>query len=691
MLLSPVDAIASSPAKARVEATSTVDSSHHISSSRQSATANTPQAGHFTSLKLKLNTPAAPRSANAPVTAVAPAPAPSVAATRAPAPAAPAEVLDLLDASLSPPRPPRPKARRLKAPASPKATNLLTEPVPLAAPKKRTSDAAQLGSEDELDLLGPARANPAPGPSDSPAQSTSLVRTVPSSPLSTAHELSPVTSKKAAAARRARAVSGDGELGDVLRQVAEAMAKASEDDSDFGMVTEKWASAKGKGKWKGKGGKKAKTGPQKAAKGKAEPEPAGGAEADQMEMDEGFAVASPVTKCARNKSDRRLVLESDQGEGEDGGRAGAAEASPSKATPVAMKPTDPTNKTRASASKPSFTLEVPVSAKRPTPTRPIPLAKRSGRKTAVMADSEEDPAARAFDSDAESAILTNDEESDAPLLRKKQAKGEALAKRSPVAKRKAPSPVASRTLAARRAGRPTVEEQEAITRAATEEVALDLVSAPVAKAKGKGKAAGWGQGANKLDDEEDADEEDGKEDKDEEDKQDEEEDQNDKENARLTKVASYPHRLINLSRSRLLTCPEPAPQPAPSKPTLGTPAPSKQPTPNRSATLCSAFATPRSAKGIGRILHKLSNSGLRAPGLSAKAKIPRLHANLQAAPKARPVVPQAKVRPKKGAKEYDSDEEVPWYEVKPPEEWDSEDGRKYAKVLKRRERGWSSD
>lgn len=58
------------------------------------------------------------------------------------------------------------------------------------------------------------------------------------------------------------------------------------------------------------------------------------------------------------------------------------------------------------------------------------------------------------------------------------------------------------------------------------------------------------------------------------------------------------------------------------------------------------------------------------------------------------MAPVAKARPSKKKVEYNSDgeeQEKPWYETIPHEEWDSDDHRRYAKVVKRKERGWSSD
>lgn len=691
-----------SPAKPAPAPPSISASSTHISSSRQTTTTSIQQPNDTLppSLRVTLNRPELSHASNS---AGLPAPA-----TRLPAAAA-SKVMHLTSSpasepSRSPPPKARPKARRLPKP--------VRQPSPALEP-------ARPSSADEMDLLPPLPhlphahpAAPQAGPSGSQGGEGSCSnRTVPSSPLSTPAEpaSSPAVGrqKNAGAAgvkRRVRATSEDGELDEGLQQAKAANERLEDEDSDFDVSQGKKGKGKGKAaKGKAAKGKKAKAEPKtkvSAAKGKrgvkgkavvVEPEPEPEAEVEAMEVvEEPVAATAPVastSKAVKAKSDRRMIVESDEDEDEDGSAAGPA-ASAAKTTPVPIKPTDPTTKPRTSATKakePSFVIEVPVAHKRPPPARAAKLtppavaparAKGRSKQKAAVADSEDDDGTGgAFDSDAASAILTGDEssDSDAPPSKKKAvaAKGKKGVKPSLVAARKAGSPVVGR------GRRLSLEEREAaVLRAAEEEVAEGLVGPAGVKGKGKG-------GSKVPDDEaEDADSEEGKDAKD--------EDEIDKENAGSAKVSILvplryrSRKFADISSSTM--------QPVPPKPSFSTPsALSKSAARPRPATPGSAFATPRPAKGIGRILHKLSNSGLRAPGLSARAKIPPLHANLKAAPKARPVVPQAKVRPKKGAKEYGSDEEAPWWETKPHEEWDSEDGREYAKVLKKRERGWSSD
>ncbi|KAK4690319.1 hypothetical protein P7C70_g9615, partial [Phenoliferia sp. Uapishka_3] len=99
--------------------------------------------------------------------------------------------------------------------------------------------------------------------------------------------------------------------------------------------------------------------------------------------------------------------------------------------------------------------------------------------------------------------------------------------------------------------------------------------------------------------------------------------------------------------------------------------------------------TSSTKKGLAGVMEKTGVYGYRPPGMSNKMKIPRLHANLKPPPPPKPPVPKEKLRKKKGQEDY-SDEDKPWYETKHPEEWDSDDREKFAKVQKRREKGWDS-
>lgn len=50
--------------------------------------------------------------------------------------------------------------------------------------------------------------------------------------------------------------------------------------------------------------------------------------------------------------------------------------------------------------------------------------------------------------------------------------------------------------------------------------------------------------------------------------------------------------------------------------------------------------------------------GSKAPGMSNKARIPRLHTNLKPPPPPKPALPKEKVRKKKGQEEYSDEEKV---------------------------------
>ncbi|GAA5932991.1 uncharacterized protein JCM15063_002262 [Sporobolomyces koalae] len=89
------------------------------------------------------------------------------------------------------------------------------------------------------------------------------------------------------------------------------------------------------------------------------------------------------------------------------------------------------------------------------------------------------------------------------------------------------------------------------------------------------------------------------------------------------------------------------------------------------------------ARGIG---------SYRSPGLSVRAKIPALHTNLKPPPPAKKVIKEVRpVKKKKKGEESYSDEEKPWYEVKDPEEWDSDDCARWSRRQKRIERGLPAD
>ncbi|KAM0748406.1 hypothetical protein T439DRAFT_382245 [Meredithblackwellia eburnea MCA 4105] len=93
-------------------------------------------------------------------------------------------------------------------------------------------------------------------------------------------------------------------------------------------------------------------------------------------------------------------------------------------------------------------------------------------------------------------------------------------------------------------------------------------------------------------------------------------------------------------------------------------------------------------RGLAGVMEKQKIWGHKRPGLSNKQRIPRLHTNLKPPPPPKPAIPKQKERKKKGEEDY-SDEEKPWYETKHPEEWDSDDREEFAKVQRRKERGWS--
>ncbi|SCV69286.1 BQ2448_2306 [Microbotryum intermedium] len=94
-------------------------------------------------------------------------------------------------------------------------------------------------------------------------------------------------------------------------------------------------------------------------------------------------------------------------------------------------------------------------------------------------------------------------------------------------------------------------------------------------------------------------------------------------------------------------------------------------------------------RGLAGILTRKGIAGVRHPGLSKAAKVPRLHINLKPPPPPKSSIPKPKEK-KKGDESY-SDEEKPWWKTKHPEEWTDEDFERYRRITERRERGLDSD
>lgn len=328
--------------------------------------------------------------------------------------------------------------------------------------KKRSPATAALTSEDEMNLP-----------------------IVLSSPLTQPE--SPVKVKKATKARRVRAISEDGDIEMVLEQVAQANQKLEEADSDFG------APPKVK--------KKALRRPKKAAKAKPPPpvtiSPPIEVEAETAptppEVSPELAPAS--TKKAAKASDARRLIVIDSDEDEDDASISAPAPPDQSKTAVAISPVDPTTKARPGPrlkpAGPSFAVEVPVQAKRTASTPAKPKGQRKAKATpAVVEDETEDGGA--FDSGAESAILTQDE-SGGP---KAKVKGKKAAKKSSVAAKKAPVPAV--TPSASKGRRLSVA---AMLKAAQEEV-IESLDTPAAKVSPSAKKF-----LPVVDDEEDAEDE----------------------------------------------------------------------------------------------------------------------------------------------------------------------------------------
>ncbi|GAA5978217.1 hypothetical protein JCM10908_004276 [Rhodotorula pacifica] len=109
----------------------------------------------------------------------------------------------------------------------------------------------------------------------------------------------------------------------------------------------------------------------------------------------------------------------------------------------------------------------------------------------------------------------------------------------------------------------------------------------------------------------------------------------------------------------------------------------------RSASMTPFSKAPRPGS-LAAIMAKKGLATFRAPGLSARQRVPPLHTNLKPPPPAKKALPEKKVKKKKGDESY-SDEEKPWYKRKDPEEWDDEDHRRWQKRLRRIDRGLPPD
>ncbi|BGP53844.1 hypothetical protein JCM8202_004511 [Rhodotorula sphaerocarpa] len=117
----------------------------------------------------------------------------------------------------------------------------------------------------------------------------------------------------------------------------------------------------------------------------------------------------------------------------------------------------------------------------------------------------------------------------------------------------------------------------------------------------------------------------------------------------------------------------------------GTPVPQRA----RSSSTTPFSKQPRPGS-LAAIMAKKGLATFRAPGLSARQRVPPLHTNLKPPPPPKKALPENKVRKKKGDESY-SDEEKPWYLRKHPEEWDDEDHRRWQRRQKRIERGLPAD
>ncbi|BGP22674.1 hypothetical protein JCM10295v2_001565 [Rhodotorula toruloides] len=101
---------------------------------------------------------------------------------------------------------------------------------------------------------------------------------------------------------------------------------------------------------------------------------------------------------------------------------------------------------------------------------------------------------------------------------------------------------------------------------------------------------------------------------------------------------------------------------------------------------------PHKPGSLAAIMAKHGLATFRPPGLSNRAKLPPLHTNLKPAPPPKKILKEEKPKKKKkkGDESY-SDEEKPWWETKDPEEWDSDDHRRWQKRQRRIERGLPAD
>lgn len=74
-----------------------------------------------------------------------------------------------------------------------------------------------------------------------------------------------------------------------------------------------------------------------------------------------------------------------------------------------------------------------------------------------------------------------------------------------------------------------------------------------------------------------------------------------------------------------------------------------------SSSVPKAYKKPR---GLAGLLDKKGWHAHRPPGLSSRAKVPRLHVNLKPPPPPKAALPKEKVRKKKGHESYSDEEKV---------------------------------
>ncbi|GAA6047588.1 hypothetical protein JCM3770_001578 [Rhodotorula araucariae] len=573
------------------------------------------------------------------------------------------------------------------------------------------------GDEDEDETLAPA-AEKAPSP---PAPTDKESSPDPISVPSASAGAPPKRKRSASSASRRRtgepAVSED-EAGQaaMLAALRAADERGEEEDEDYGGPKKKRTKSR-KDSSKGKDRKAApKRRPTVKKDGSAVPEPIDGpAPADACPSSSPAKISKPRRRPSKHKvaqveserddqldepqpviADARISTPAPAGRSDDDEEVGGASKPAKRKMTIANDSEEDEAPAPATAPAPGAKPKKAAGkSKKKAPVAASPPVARRGRRTAASKNpycpsSEAEPEPEAEDagaaSDATSAIKTGDElsdvdEDDEPVVRGEKKAKRTKGKHKGKGKGKvqqdeekaeepavvpAPSSLASASEVSNspdvsRRRNTSIEDRVAkLMKAADGPPEESLIVTNKANEKGKGKAI-----AHKVD--ADADDEDGS-------------------KAEPAAPSSSADTKENTGVGT------PGPSRGNPMPRAGTTATPLQQRGRSDSATPGSLSKPPKPGSLAAIIAKRGLMTSRAPGLSARQKLPRLHANLKPPPPAKKILKddKPKKKKKKGDESY-SDEEKPWYERKDPEEWDDADHRRWQRRCSRIERGLPAD